>query len=424
MIAEGTPDLQELAPFSGLPVIMRDELQARLRRFVLPPGKCIVQSGKRGHFMAFIGEGLVSLEESDGSLQILAPGQMFGLEMMQYGAPSPYTASALTQTALWVLTRMDWLAAGELAGAKASADAPVPKAIARAPVARMTPAPLPRKPSRYRSWFLAAGALVLAILILYPELQSFAIQKPTGLLLDAGRPDLAETYLKAAANWQPNSAQVHDTLGYSLYLQGEQSEALAAFEQAVSSDPSLASAQNNLGVALLSLSQARSAIDHFQEAAQLDPGSPEAYLNLGNAHLAAGDEDSAAAAYRRAFELDPGQIEARTKWAGIQLKLGQMALARTTWEQILNDRPGNLPALRGLGVLAVLEGNPAQALPYLQAASKADPQDAVTRLYLGVALQALDRLDEAAIEFEQALALSNNPQLKDLAVSYLEGIPE
>ena len=76
----------------------------------------------------------------------------------------------------------------------------------------------------------------------------------------------------------------------------------------------------------------------------------------------------------------------------------------------------------GLGVIAVLERNPIEALPYLEAARSSDPQDATTRLYLGLVLEALDRHIEAAVEYENALEMSNDPALVKLAETHLQMI--
>ncbi len=205
---------------------------------------------------------------------------------------------------------------------------------------------------------------------------------------------------------------------------GKQLEALSAFEKAVQHDPELASAQGNLGVALLQQADVESAIEHLQKAVDLDPGRAEIYFNLGNALLAVNDQQAAASAYRRAFDLDPSQIEAKIGWAGIQMLQGELQQAQATWDQVLLVNPGNPLAMRGLGVIAVLEQRPSQALPNLLAACAADPLDASTHFYIGLALEALDNPAEAAISFEQAAALSDDPQLKDLAEAHIERLQQ
>lgn len=393
----GIPDLRKIAPFSGLPEHARRYLQARLRSYDFAAGQPIIQRGKRGQFMAVVGRGQVKLEDAHGNVHILARGQVFGEGMLRFLVQSSFSASARTETTLWVVKRTDWLVARELP--------PLPGE-----------AFVSRRPRRVWLWPLVAIlTLVLTLMILYPELLQFTNHRLTTMALEAGRPDLAENYLEFALSWQTNSAQLYDALGYSYYLQGKQTEALAAFEQAVSLDESYASAQNNLGVALLSQGKIGQAIEPLEAAVSLDPGNADAHHNLGNAYLATQEHEFAANAYQRAFELDPNQIEAKALWAGIALEGSQTDLARDAWEQIVDEKPDHSLANRGLGVIAVLEGRPTQALRHLEIARSCNPQDGITSFYLGLALDALGRPAEAANEFENALVFSDDPDLVHLA---------
>jgi tetratricopeptide (TPR) repeat protein len=181
-------------------------------------------------------------------------------------------------------------------------------------------------------------------------------------------------------------------------------------------------AQNNLGVALYQQTKAEKAIEHLQIAVTLDPGSVEALLNLGNAYLAAGNSASAAKAYRRAYELDADQLDALALWAGIALNTGQVDQAKAAWEEVLAAMPEHELAHKGLGAIAVLESDPIQALPHLVAAKEINPRDATVRFYLGLAWEILGRQEEAAVEYEQALALSNDQALLSLVEAHLRAL--
>jgi len=173
---------------------------------------------------------------------------------------------------------------------------------------------------------------------------------------------------------------------------------------------------------LLNQANAEQALEHLRKAVELNPGHADAYFNLGNACLAAGDPDSALKAYQRAFELDPTKIDARASLAGILMHQGELDLARSAYLEILQSDPGYHLALRGLGVIAVLEGKSEESLQYLQAARDTDVQDAYTRFYLGLALEAMDQKLAAAAEFEHALALSADPDLIQQSEAHIDGI--
>ncbi|MBN1146961.1 MAG: tetratricopeptide repeat protein [Anaerolineales bacterium] len=394
--------------FSGLQISARKFLQTCLCCVEFAEGERIIQRGMRGGFMAIVGRGQVELKGASGFRQTIREGQAFGEAMLRFGVPSSFTATATTSTTLWVVKRIDWVFASELSFGLGGP-------------------PSPRKPNRtthrLRSWSITMmTTLIVAILILYPEELTFAHQKFTRFALDAGRPELAEAYLRFASNLQPNYAGLYDALGYSLYLQGEEAEALTAFERAVTIDQRLASARNNLGVALLEQSQASLAIEQLQASVELDPENPAALLNLGNAFLAAGDHQSAAEAYQRVIEMAPDQVEARALLAAIELEEGRLMEAYHLWMQALDIDPGYPLALQGLGVIAVLQGKPGQALVDLKAAAAANPNDATTRVYLGLALESLGRPLEAASEFEKALSLDDDPVMYSLAYSHLMAI--
>lgn len=406
MINSNAPRLHEYPPFLGMADNAIRYLQSRLRRYHFRAGQVIIEFDKRGQFMAIIENGEMMLETGEGDRRLLKAGDAFGEEMLFVGEPSASRVVARMDASLWVLERKDLL-------------------IARNIPDGAPPAPAPRRsPSRLRPWVIALVAILMTLVILSPEWIHFVNRKLNDLFLSAGRPDMAEAFLEFAVRLTPVPAQEYDSLGYALYLQGKQSEALAAFEEAVQRDPELASAQGNLGVALLQQADERRAVEHLQKAVDLDPGRAEVYFNLGNALLAVDDPQAAAIAYRRAFDLDPNQIEAKIGWAGIQMLQGELELAQSAWEQVLLAEPGNALAMRGLGVIAVLEQQPSQALPNLLAARLADPLDASTHFYIGLALEALDNPAEAAISYEQAVALSDDPQLKNLAKANVERLQQ
>ncbi len=264
--------------------------------------------------------------------------------------------------------------------------------------------------------------LALALLILGPAAPDYARATITYLAVDAGRPDLAENALRLILKAQPGSPQFNEALGTSLSLQGKYSEAISAYLRAISLDSDLASAQNNLGVTLIDQSEAAQAIAHLLVAVELDPGEAALHYNLGNAYQIAGYPQLAAQAYQRAYMLDAGQVDAMAQWARIALETGQIEEARAAWESVLAQSPDHPLAHKGLGAIAVLQGRYEQALPQIEAGLASDPQDGTTRYYLGLALQGLGRSAEAATEFKQAMALSSDPILIDLATNRLRSI--
>ena len=84
---------------------------------------------------------------------------------------------------------------------------------------------------------------------------------------------------------------------------------------------------------------------------------------------------------------------------------GQLDPARRLYKAVLRLEPNQPDALHLLGVLALQEGKPADAILRIQRAIEVRPGSAVYHGNLGVALQAVGRLDEAREHLERAVKL-------------------
>lgn len=403
------PDIRQYAPFTGLPPAAARFLQARLAPVHYAAGETIVIIGQRGHFWGLVEHGHVLLKGPQGENLSIGAGEAFGDAMLRFGVPSAYTALAHEDTTLWVLRRSDWLAA-------------------RQETIAVSAQPSPRRRPNYAAWLVLVAAVgLMAFYWIGPALLDFTQHQVTDWALRAGREELAENFLTLALRygwlpgdaWNEQQAKLYASLGYVLTGQGRSEEALEAFQQAVNLDEESASTQNNLGVALLNQSKAELAREHLQAAVSLDPGNAVSWYNLGNANLAIGDRQAAALAYQRALELDPTLVDARVRWASLALMDGRRSLARQAWQQALVEQPDHPLARRGLGALAVLEGAPEKALPDLLIARSSDPTDPMTRFYLALALEALNRPQQAAEQFQVVLSLSSDPALLQQAQAHL-----
>lgn len=420
------PDLPKLPAFSGLKPTAIEYLRSRLVQREIPPGVLILHHAAQGALLAIITAGQVSLKSPDGAERRLGAGDVFGEAMLVQGLPSPYEVRAVQTSTIWLLSRSDWLAVASQRSprtespethnpSKHAPDLPEPAKVDQVP-------PVPRQP--HRPWIgrwvlLAAACLILSGLILGPTLVNTGGRFLAIRALEGGRPREAADILMLALRLQPDSASLHDAYGYVNYYRGDFAAARDQFEIAARLDPGLASALHNLGAVLLAQNMPNEAITKFKAVVALDPGNAAAYRNLGDAHLLAGHRADAAAAYQRAWSLDPALLEARVRWAALILDQGRGQEAREAWLEIIRQQPGHADALLGLGAVSLLEGRPAAALIHLQAARAVNPSDPLVRLYLGLSLQALDRPEQAAAEFEQVLALSREPALVDLARSRL-----
>ncbi len=276
----------------------------------------------------------------------------------------------------------------------------------------------------HRLWWLIGLALWIAAgwTLLAPTLLASINRSLARHALETHRPAQAVQYVQQALDWQPRDAGLFNTLGTAYYQQGQWVAALDAFAQAVVLDEDLAVARNNLGVVLIELGHADKALDWLEQAARLNPARAEVFTNLGNAYRANNEPVQAAAAYQRAIDLDAAHVEARSQWAGLAFDAGRLADARRAWEAAAVVDPAWPGVMRGLGAVAVREGRPRDALPYLQQALNANPNDVTTNFYLGLVYETLLRPAEALDAFERVLVSSTYPELQRQAREHLFAI--
>ena len=186
----------------------------------------------------------------------------------------------------------------------------------------------------------------------------------------------------------------------------------------------LSTMNRNLGVLLLEGDQPGLAADHFQLAVDLSPQNVTAYVNLGNAYYAQEDWEADAAAYGNALDLDFSLQDTKAAWAGLILSESRLVEARLVWEYVLLENPRHPLALQGLGVVSLLEGDPTLAMMYLDAARYLQPENPALYLYIGMALEELEKPALAAEAYQFAAQNGSNSDLVSLAEALLEVVLE
>jgi hypothetical protein len=91
---------------------------------------------------------------------------------------------------------------------------------------------------------------------------------------------------------------------------------------------------------------------------------------------------------------------------------------------VLQQDPRHPLALQGLGVVSLLEDDPALAMMYFDAARYFLPDDPTLRLYIGLALEELNQPEEAAAEYQYVKDSDADRQLVSLAERLLVIIQE
>lgn len=190
---------------------------------------------------------------------------------------------------------------------------------------------------------------------------SYLLNKLAALYLEDGKADLALSLLDRAL------AQVEDLdplTRYELYyhralalgdLQTNDTEAIAqAYQTALAQEETPAilklGAWINYGSLLKQQGQLTEAISLFEQAIAADPKLAIAHYNLGTAHRARGYLDEAIAAYRQAIALQPNYAEAHQNLGVALFKLGQVPEALQSFNRAIQlyrtDNPAKADSLR------------------------------------------------------------------------------
>lgn len=164
--------------------------------------------------------------------------------------------------------------------------------------------------------------------------------------------------------------------------------------------------------------------DVLAEMSETEPLSEEAKAEL-KARLAelaeSGDCNDVRRAADRLLSFDETNIEARLSVADCDLKSRNLAGAKTAFKAV-KEETGDVRALRGLGVIASLEGDGVEAETYLREAAALDAEDWRTWNAMGYALDQQARWEEAETAYRTAISLNDDKgaAFNNLGMSFLQ----
>jgi serine/threonine-protein kinase len=159
----------------------------------------------------------------------------------------------------------------------------------------------------------------------------------------------------------------------------------------------------------------------FTEAIRLDPDYAVSYADRSIALVAFATQwavtasavrialDKALADARKAVALAPNLGEGHLALAVVYSALREFTPALEEYERALALAPGNVRVLRDYGAFAVNMGRTDSGLKSIRRAAELDPLNANSYTYLGAALLALRRYEQAIAAYTKALAVGGDP---------------
>ncbi len=152
-----------------------------------------------------------------------------------------------------------------------------------------------------------------------------------------------------------------------------------------------------------------SAIRELERAIAYNPAFTRAYIELGDIYSEMEDYERAERVYREAVRNEPRNYLAQYRHAQVLHKLGSLEDSRRAYLRALSVRPSAFDANLGLSTVLLEQGEAAQAVPYAQRAVRAEPESGRARMHLGNTFAAVDRHEDAIVEYQQAADLFEDP---------------
>lgn len=158
-------------------------------------------------------------------------------------------------------------------------------------------------------------------------------------------------------------------------------------------------------------------IASYQKVLALAPNRPGVHYRLGRVFRERARDNHhpddllhAMQEFQAELKLDPDSANASYEIAELDRLAGNLAEARTYFERALSHYPGFPEANLGLGTVLDAQKQPAAALPYLERAAKADPNDEATWYRLSQVHRALGQKSEQQAALQHFLQLHQTTQ--------------
>ena len=183
---------------------------------------------------------------------------------------------------------------------------------------------------------------------------------------------------------------------------GELAVGKERLEQALAAAPEAAfaaEAHNWLGLAHWQLGEPTAAVKNFDAAMQLNPAAFEPVYNQGSLKLELGDVSTGISLLRRAADLEAKDTRALLRIGDWTTRNGRWDLARRMYFEAQKRDPRSPVAATGLGRVALLEGNQAQAETFFMQALEIDKNFPPALYNLGVLHAQIDGHGEQAREY-------------------------
>jgi serine/threonine protein kinase/Flp pilus assembly protein TadD len=244
---------------------------------------------------------------------------------------------------------------------------------------------------------------------------------PSAALNSARRYPEGEWAARRALELNSQNSIGHYNLGYSLYKQRRDPEALKAARQAHTLGPDWKT-HYLLGVCLIRATDWAAAEAELRQVVELNPDHAESHRWLGVALTKLGRLPDAATALEKAAKLDPSDAATQFDLGTVRLKQNKLEAAEAALVRATELKPDYTDAWVNLGLTYRHRAKPDQAEAAYRKALNIDPKLAAARSNLAILFATQGRIADAEKEFRQVT--EDRPKLasahREVAKCYLQ----
>src|ERR1039457_2240669 len=169
--------------------------------------------------------------------------------------------------------------------------------------------------------------------------------------------------------------EIWNNLGIALFTSGQRKDSIVVFRQAISIAPSLAEAHNNLGLALAEIGKLDEGLIACREAVAVNPLYAEGYNTLETILMRLGREREALTNFIKACKLSPEYAAAWQNCGNAQKELGWLAASMRSYRQALAIDPQFGAAMQGIAGTYQQMGDSDRAVIFFKKAVTLSPED-------------------------------------------------
>jgi tetratricopeptide (TPR) repeat protein len=242
-----------------------------------------------------------------------------------------------------------------------------------------------------------------------------ALERAT-LALQMGRPVEAERLAEGVLRANRSSSAAAVILGQALLTQNRPAEAITPLERAArrSDDPKI---ETLLAAALAAAGRRDEALDQLRRTTARQQPFPPAFREYADQLARAGQFDEAIAVAEAGLRLTPDVVELQVDLGRLYLGCNDRVRARSMLSQALTAAPGRRDIQAVLARVMVFDGEYAAAADIYRHALALQPDDAMTRVDLGMCQ--LELADRSAGEASLRAATRGRPETLGRAIHSL-----